>query len=825
MKAELEIIGASLHNLKDITCRFPLHRFSLVLGPSGAGKSSLIFGTLFEQVRRSYELFYGDRADWLQSLQQEARSGAGAAVIQGAPFPIPSRGIDARISHGTVLEFLGLARVVADAVATFAHFHCRHCSSVVEPAPEGDDFEASMGFAQTKRAFFVLGPCEERTAVSLWEWGQREGIVRVFIWDQLLRLSEISQAEASDLQGLVLDVFDPTGFASGAPLFDEQRRFAEAEVVARRLGANLSVVEVRGSDVVELARRRLSPRCGTCGKAFKRPNAVVCRSVIADTLRSRRSQGLGLQRSDFVTDEQRLVLGGAIGGKTVEASLTQELTAWDGIFAMLAAERKFVVTPSLQEAHELDADLIRFNDIIHQLVTLGMGHLSLDRLVRTLSRGELRRLELIRALYSALHGSLFLCDEPSLGLHILDVERLGALFQGLCRDGSTVIAIDHHERLRDASDYELQLGPGAGPDGGSITYQGPTLPSTASARRDGTLQDLDSSRACTRWLGGDDAEAGADAAYISLEGATLHNLRDIAVKLPIGALIGVGGVSGSGKSSFVFHCLVPSVRHALRKAQPVPEAKLQRKLSAKFPGVGIRKHVAQQILPVVGVERLGGVIALEPARETYNKRSTVWSALGLGPALRELYANTIAAQVLGLQPRDLRETHSGPDWTEKLRYRGYSLRDVHGLTVSEMLSLFSRHRRLARPLAVLEELGLGYVVVRQLISTLSRGELQRLHLARALWRLTHAKFRVRSRLIVLDEPSRGLNRQERVKLIELFRKLIGQGHTVVVIEHAVDVLEECDAIMEFGPGAGKAGGKLLTEQESLLREHLNQIGA
>lgn len=445
------------------------------------------------------------------------------------------------------------------------------------------------------------------------------------------------------------------------------------------------------------------------------------------------------------------------------------------------------------------------------LEDVGLAYLTLDRSAQTLSGGESQRIRLATQIGSKLTGVLYVLDEPSIGLHPRDHRRLLDSLLRLRDLGNTVLVVEHDEDTIRAADYVVDMGPGAGIHGGRVVFAGPPA---------GLMQDPASLTG--QYLSGRTSidiptrRRSSSGARLILAGATQNNLKDITVEFPLGCLIGVTGVSGSGKSSLVFETLYPAVfQHVHRSRRP---SGAYRRLD--------------------GIEHIRQVINIDQAPIGRTPRSNPGTYTGLFGFIRGLFARTPEARMRGFTAGrfsfnvkggrceacqgggTLRiEMHFLPDVyvacdvcggrrynreTLEIQYKGRSIADVLDMTVDQGLKFFGRIGSIRDKLQTLSEVGLGYVPIGQSATTLSGGEAQRVKLSRELSRKGSGRT-----LYVLDEPTTGLHAEDIRRLLAVLSQLVDAGNTVVVIEHNLEVIKTADYIIDLGPGAGEDGGQLV----------------
>ncbi len=521
---------------------------------------------------------------------------------------------------------------------------------------------------------------------------------------------------------------------------------------------------------VFLSRYRSQSRCPMCAGARLRPHALAVRVA-------------GLTIAEFT----------ALTIENAARVLTDlRLTAWEA-------------TVAREILRQLGAKLTF-------LLRVGLGYLALGRQTRTLSGGEAQRINLANQLGSQLVGTLYVLDEPSIGLHARDTTRLADLCRELAYAGNTVVVVEHDRAFIEAADHVVELGPGSGERGGDIVFNG----SQEEFRK--TTRSL-----TARYLTGREAIPvpalrRIPRRYLVLTGAREHNLKTITLRVPLGTLTVVSGVSGSGKSTLVHDTLYRAVARAF-KTEFAP------------PGAHDELH---------GLEYLKGIRLIDQEPIGRTPRSNPVTYVKAFDEIRKLYAALPRAKTLGLEagafsfnvPGGRCEKCEG-DGFQKLemyffedvyvscpecegrRYRpevltvkcrGRSIADVLAMTVDEAVDFFTAHSGLARRLRVLQDVGLGYLRLGQPATTLSGGEAQRLKIAAELGARATTEM-----LYVLDEPTTGLHLDDVKKLLGVLNRLVDAGNTVLVVEHHLDVIKAADHVIDLGPEAGDEGGEIVAE--------------
>ena len=475
-------------------------------------------------------------------------------------------------------------------------------------------------------------------------------------------------------------------------------------------------------------------------------------------------------------------------------------------------------------ARDLLAEILRRSDFLLQV---GLGYLTLERAADTLSGGEAQRIRLAAQLGAGLQGVLYVLDEPSIGLHARDHERLLGALVKLRDAGNTVVVVEHDEATLRRADWLVDIGPGAGRHGGQIVAQG--TPAQLAERDTPT----------GRMLRGEiempvpSSRRSGNGKGLHLRGARAFNLKDVEVRIPLGTLTVVSGVSGSGKSTLIDRTLKRAVWRHLGREVPDP---------GDFDALTGLEHIDDLIC--IDAAPIGRTTRSNPA--TYTKV--------LGP-IRELFAQLPEALIRGytksrfsfnvaggrceaccgggaryveLQflapvtvPCEECGGHRFQAETLDVRYRDHSIADVLAMTASEALELFSDHPKIRRPLELMVEIGLGYLTLGQPSTTISGGEAQRLKL------VSHLSKRPRAQaLYLLDEPTTGLHTQDVSRLLAALQRLVDLGHTVVVVEHSLELIRAADYVIDLGPEGGDKGGKVLATgtPEDLERSKRSHTG-
>lgn len=841
----VRVRGARQHNLKDVDVDIPRDALVVFTGVSGSGKSSLAFGTVYAEAQRRY----------LESISPYARrliDQAGVPdvdSIEGLPPAVAlqqQRGTPStRSSVGSVTTISNSLRMLYSRVGLYPRGAPMLFAEDFSPnTPQGacprchgqgrifDATEASMvpdgSLTIRDRAIAAWPPA--------WHGQNLRDILVTLGYDVDTPWRELSR---KDRDWILFTDETPTVpvYAGFTPKETKAalRSKLEPSYMGTFTSARNYVLQTFATSQSDMMKRRVSQymtssACPACAGKRLKPEALAVTfagldigslaqlpidevaHILQAAAEGRGDDGSG--KGDTLSREasqratkKRVAGGGAAHAGAPDVRLTGHLS-----------EEKRIAAQRL--AHEVLARL-------HVLRRLGLGYLSLERSTPSLSPGELQRLRLATQLGSHLFGVIYVLDEPSAGLHPADGEALLSALQDLKAAGNSVFIVEHDVELMRRADWLIDVGPAAGEQGGEILYSGPPA----------GLENVASSQTSRHLFGRarfDAREPRNPTGHLRLHGISRNNLHSLDATIPLGCLTSVTGVSGSGKSTLVSRALLELVALHLGSALPDEDEEVENLLDASASEATWSGRLAgdtQSIRRLVQVDQ-------KPIGRT--PRSNLATYTGLFDAVRKLFAATPAARKRRYDPGRFSfnvpkgrcatcegegavsvellfmpsvyapcpECHGARYNTQTLevQWRDRNIAQVLSMTVDEAAAFFAEEPAVARPLQVLQDIGLGYLRLGQPATELSGGEAQRIKLATELQRAQRGNT-----LYVLDEPTTGLHPADTDRLMRQLQRLVDEGNTVVVVEHDMRVVAQSDWVIDMGPEAGANGGLIVAE--------------
>lgn len=863
MKKEIiRIEGVREHNLQNLSLSIPRGEFTVVTGVSGSGKSTLAFNVLFAEGQRRF--LDSMSAYARQFVEQLPR--ADLDLIEGIP---PSVSIEQRSTRGGGKSTVGtLTEVYHFLRLLYARLGIQYCEScnipilgrsrqlVIEQAIQ--DIKEEPGNVQ---CLVPILRARKGNHMELLQEMASEGWYNVRIDGEyyfLKKIPQLSRYSAHDID-IVIPLRD-TGeerirkklteaLNKGKGVFTLSFRPGKEKIYSEHCSCSQCGRSYAALDPYDFSfnsPRGWCPECRGFGEIFYLP----------DVDRGSRAEDIEESWFEWMKDEREICP--ACGGSRLKSSsrwvrlpkewfsqLKEGPTLVDiaGMNASQALELFEGVKVSDSYAQNILRDILpEIRSRLAFLNRVGLDYLSLGRGIPTLSGGEAQRIRLAAQLGSTLSGVLYVLDEPTIGLHARDNARLIETLQGLKKRGNTLVVVEHDEDTVRAADHILDIGPGAGIEGGKVVFQGSfqelEKEENSLTGRSLNLKQKYPSRGERREVRYKTCGNKGKKQWLILKSAQLHNLKNVTLKLPLGRFIVVTGVSGSGKSSLVRGCLYPA---------------LKQKIESRSERNGVSKTDKDFCLE--GDESIRAVYEVDQSPIGRTPRSVPATYVGFFDDIRKIFAQGIEAKLKGFQPgrfsfnsaagrcsvcegagfikvsmnfmppafvtcEHCGGTRFNPE-TLDVRYQGKNISEILQMTVAEGIIFFANHPKILRALQALADTGLSYMKLGQGSPTLSGGEAQRIKLVKHLLSgLRYGKEEVSSNskdlprnssFFILEEPSIGLHSSDIHRLTEVIQRLVDSGHTVLVIEHNYDLIAEADWVIDLGPEGGEQGGEIVAE--------------
>lgn len=915
----IEVMGARVHNLKDIDVKIPRDQLVVITGLSGSGKSSLAFDTIYAEGQRRYiETFSAYARQFLGSLERpDVDKIEGLSPVIAIEQKTTSK--SPRSTVGTITEIYDFMRLL---FARASDAYSYNTNEKMVSYTDEQIKELILDEFRDKRINILAPVIRSRKGHyrELFEQIAKQGFVKVRVNGEIMDITpgmKLDRYKTHDIEIVIDRLKIP---ANSEATEDLQRRLTQSIETAMYRGDDiLMVLEHDSNEARYFSRTLMCPSTGISypnpepnNFSFNSPKGMcpVCKGLgklyevnplkIVPNTKLSVKQGalapLGTPKKNWIfkqleliaerynfkltdpwskipAEAQDVIFNGANEKYEVtskELGITRHYKIeFEGVSKFIASTFENNDTASLKrwakefmdkiDCHECHGTRLRrealyfkvnekniaelaamdineladwFSDLhknlapnqlriaseiikevrtrLQFLIDVGLNYLSLNRSSKSLSGGEAQRIRLATQIGSQLVGVLYILDEPSIGLHQRDNERLINSLKNLKEIGNSILVVEHDKDMIENADYVIDIGPGAGRHGGKIVF-------------DGTVPEMMAKNTLTAtYLNGDrEIEIPAErrkgnGKTLTLSGATGNNLKNVTVDFPLGTMIGVTGVSGSGKSTLINETLYPI-------------------LNAHFFN-GVKKPKPYK--KIKGLEQIDKVIDINQSPIGRTPRSNPATYTGVFSEIRNLYAMTPEAMIRGYKPGRFSFNVSGgrcetckgagvrviemnflPDVyvecetcqgkrfnreTLEVRYKGKSIYDVLAMTINEATEFFENIPKIYRKIKTIQDVGLGYITLGQQSTTLSGGEAQRIKLATEL-----SKRDTGNTFYILDEPTTGLHFEDIRVLMMVLNKLVDKGNTVLIIEHNLDVIKTVDYIIDIGPEGGKAGGKII----------------
>ena len=818
MKNEIKIVGAREHNLKNISVSIPKDSLVVITGPSGSGKSSLALDILFVEGKRRY----------MESLSSYARQFLGISkkpdfdridgLCPAIAIEQKTVGHNPRSTVGTITEVYDYLRVL---FARIGIPHCFLCSEKIKVYSSSQIAQYVISAYAHKTVTIAAPIANQKKGEFKNELADflAKGFYRFMIDGKMHKISHVSEIEKLDLKKTYKHTIDVL-LDSITIDQDDDCLVRVQESVQKSFDFTNGFCKISVDDQTTLySSNRM---CLTCQVGFPElePRFFSFNSPIGACPAC---DGLGVEYGKE-EDMYAMYMGRELNlcrqchGKRLNKQVLSVTVGGKNIFDIgeMSIDDTYSFLKNLK-LDSFDAEIAQgiLNETCQRLeflINVGLAYLSLNRTARTLSGGEGQRIRLAKQVGCALSGVLYILDEPSIGLHQRDNDRLIETLKKLKDLQNTVVVVEHDHDTMMIADYIIDMGPAAGIHGGQVTAVG-------------TPQELMKNPVSLtgKYLSGKlgipvPKKRRTTNQFLTLYHANKNNLKDLTVMFPLKILCAVSGVSGSGKSSLIFEELVPT---------------LQKELNSK------NKWKFFDDKKIQGIEHLEDMVQIDQSPIGRTSRSNPATYIGIFNGIREIFAAVPESKIRGYDVGQFSfnvdkgrcykckgegiitvSMHFLPDVvmtckvchgkkysaeTLQILYKGKNIFDVLDMTALEALEFFKAHSSIKKRLQLLCDVGLDYIKLGQSSTTLSGGEAQRIKLVNEL-----AK-RGQNTLYILDEPTTGLHTHDILKLLAVLERLIDKGNSVIVIEHNLDVLKVADYIIDMGPEGGAAGGTIIAQ--------------
>jgi excinuclease ABC subunit A len=808
---KITIIGARLHNLKNLNVEIPKKKMILITGVSGSGKSSLAFDIIFDEGMNRYLQSIGFPPKFEDEKPFDFIEGLSPTV---AVEQRTTRVLNPRSTVGTKTRLYNLLRML---YATEGVLICPICKEPVNTNLECD----------------ICGMVVERLEIKHFSFNEPSGTClackgrgyqmhlteELIVQDYNKNLIQITKAGSAV-------------FADQIRLVEQLPKFYEFDIKTpyKDLSEDVKRVFLYGSGKKLSFNWESKTFTGILEREFEGIIPHIERALGESKSAYRRNKihknFMSLKKCDEcegyrINQQARSI---KIGGKHIGELAMMPI---DQLISFLERLNKTNITTV--QGKNLCELLIKS---LNNMRDVGLSYINLHRALPTLSGGELQRLSLMTHLDAGLDSLIYILDEPSMSLHEREKDSLIALLKKLKDLGNSIIIVEHDRRFIEIADEIIDIGPGAGINGGEVVFQG-TLNDLKNTKSSYTGQFLSGKLSISRKPNESKKIINDSTDFLTIKNAKTNNLKNIEVKIPLGMMVGIAGVSGSGKSSLILDTLVPLLQPFFKRG-----ADKKKNEGSENDENENSDELSDYSGMVYGWENLDEVIVVNQKPISRVKTSTPASYIGIWDKIRNIFSKLAESKnrkyvaghfsynsdkgrcpsCKGTGEQDLKisflssfnimckECHGlryKPEILE-VKYKNKSIADVLNITVSEALKLFKSENSISNVLKILENIGMGYITLGQPAPTLSGGEAQRIKLAKELGTAKKTKS-----LYILDEPTVGLSFYDAVKLMELLERLVETGNSVLIIEHDLDILTYCDYIIELGPEGGPGGGEII----------------
>ena len=850
-KGNIDVIGARVHNLKNINVSIPRNSLTVITGLSGSGKSSLAFDTIFAEGQRRYiDTFSSYSRGYIGQIQRpDVDQITGLSPVISIDQKTTSK--NARSTVGTITEVYDYLRLLyARAGVAYSWISGEKMVKLTDEQILDILYRDYAG-----KKIYLLAPLVNNRKghyKELFETTRKKGYLQVRIDGEMREI--VPGMKVDRYKNHTIEVVIDRLKLSTDSTDDDAKRLHQSVGKAMEQGNGIILIADTEGKTRYFSRNLM---CPTTGLSYQDP-APHSFSFNSPQGWCPRCKGLGRINGQLTDEEERLddiihsdewyqqlqaykadedtkeedwtvcpechgkrlnkeALSYRFAGKDISEMSEMDL---DALLAFLqhlpddlGAQQKTIAEPIVKEICAR----------LHFMVSVGLNYLSLSRPSDSLSGGESQRIRLATQIGSRLVNVLYILDEPSIGLHQRDNQRLIDSLKELRDMGNSVIVVEHDEQIMREADYVVDIGPKAGRLGGEAMYQG----TPAGLMQSDTLTG--------KYLRGGEQTIVAPTALptykgeLVLRGCKGNNLKNIDVRFPLGKMIGVTGVSGSGKSTLINQTLFPILSQRFYRSLTRPLA---------YDSICVEKLVDGEWITDKYEKHIDKVVAVDQSPIGRTPRSNPATYTNVFNDIRDLFAQLPESKIRGWKAghfsfntkggrcedcsgngfKTIRmnfmpdvyvpcETCGGRRYdkeTVEVKFKGKSIADVLNMTVNQAVEFFESQPHILRKIKTIQDVGLGYIKLGQASSTLSGGESQRIKLAAELARPSTGKT-----LYILDEPTTGLHFEDIRVLMGVLRRLTDKGNTVIIIEHNLDVIRNCDHLIDLGPEGGRAGGQLV----------------
>lgn len=829
---KIRVIGARIHNLKNVDVEIQKGKMIVITGVSGSGKSSLAFDIIFDEGMNRYLQSIGFPPKFEDEKPFDLIEGLSPTV---AVEQRTTRITNPRSTVGTKTKLYDMLRML---YATEGILLCPICKKPVNQSTLECEI-CGMVIDRKQIKYFSFnepsGMCLHCKGRGYTSHITEEMIVKDYERD-LIKITKAGSGCFADQLRFVEQLPRFYDFDINTPYKDLPQKVKEVYLYGSGKKLKFEWESKSFSGELERQFEGIIPHMKRAlfeGKSAYRRNKITKNYIIKKKCEECQGYKINEQAREIKIADKHI---GELAMLPIDNLIS----------FMKKLPEEQIKTPQGRSIMQTILEGLQHMDDV------GLKYLHLNRSVPTLSGGETQRLSLMTYLDSGLDSLIYILDEPSMSLHEKEKDSLVQILKKLKDLGNSVIIVEHDKRFIEIADEIIDIGPGAGINGGEIVFQGP-LNNIDQVKDSHTGDFLTGKIKLPEKKNKQRGLIDEDTKFIIIKNAQTNNLKNIEVEIPLGMMVGIAGVSGSGKSSLISDTLIPLIKPFFKRG-----ANLVKKVNNKAEEEEEDEN-ADDLLEYSGNiecwENIDNMVVVNQNPISRVRTSTPCSYIGIWDKIRNIFAKTPEARKQNLSPghfsynsekgrcpickgqgvqdlqisflssftipcKECKGMRYKPEILE-VKYKGKSITDVLNMTVSEALILFKSQNGISSVLSILDEIGMGYITLGQPSPTLSGGEAQRVKLAKEL-----GKRKKGNTLYILDEPSVGLSFYDAVKLMELLEKLVEENNSVIIIEHDPEILSFTDYIIELGPEGGPKGGEIIAKgtPEEIMKNKNSRIG-